>query len=237
MTRFIAHRGLSSVYYQNSEKAFRAPAESPFFYGIETDVWFTKDNKWVCCHDNNPFVDKSVSISEITYEEALKMPMNPNKLGSVKIEGESYICSMEKYLEICKAGGKVPVIELKCKPGKEKLRELLSIVDGIVGIDNAIFISFHFVNLARLRAMNEGPDLRIRTQVLGKYPTSGRAYLKKGYDVDLMFTYCTGALIRRAHKLGHEVNLWTINRLGVARYFVRLGVDYITTNFDFGGRI
>ena len=233
MTRFIAHRGLSSRFYQNSEKAFLAAAESPFFYGIETDVWFTKDNKWVCCHDNNPFADKSVSISEITYEEATKLPMNLNKMGSCKIEGESYICGMERYLEICKAGGKVPVIELKFIPKKDQLKELTDIVDGIVGLDNAIFISFHFVNLARMRAMNP----KIRMQVLGRYPTSGRAYLKKGYDVDLLFTYCTSFLIRKAHKLGHEVNLWTINRLGIAKYFMRLGVDYITTNFDFSGKI
>ncbi len=233
MTRFIAHRGLSSVYYQNSEKAFAAAANSPFFYGIETDVWFTKDNRWVCCHDNNPFADKSVSISEITYAEALKLPMNLNKMGSAKIEGESYICSMDRYLEICRDGGKVPVIELKCKPKKEQLKELVSTVDSVVGLDNAIFISFHFVNLARLRAMNP----RIRMQVLGKYPTSGRAYLKKGYDVDLMFTYCSFPLIRKAHRLGHEVNLWTINRVGIARHFMRFGVDYITTNFDFSGKI
>lgn len=233
MTRFIAHRGLSSRFYQNSEKAFLAAAESPFFYGIETDVWFTKDNKWVCCHDNNPFADKSVSISEITYEEATKLPMNLNKMGSCKIEGESYICGIERYLEICKAGGKVPVIELKCIPKKDQLKELTDIVDGIVGLDNAIFISFHFVNLARMRAMNP----KIRMQVLGRYPTSGRAYLKKGYDVDLLFTYCTSFLIRKAHKLGHEVNLWTINRLGIAKYFMRLGVDYITTNFDFSGKL
>ena len=233
MTRFIAHRGLSSVYYQNSEKAFRAAAASPFFYGIETDVWFTSDNEWVCCHDNNPFADESVSISEITLKEALTLPMNLNKMGSVKNATESYICQMITYLEICRDGNKVPVIELKCKPSKAKLKELVDIVDSTVGIDNAIFISFHFVNIARLRAMNR----RIRLQVLGKYPTSGRAYLAKGYDIDLMFTFCSGALIRRAHKIGHEVNLWTVNSRAVARHYMRSGVDYITTNFDFSGKV
>ena len=218
MTRFIAHRGLSSVYYQNSEKAFRAAAASPFFYGIETDVWFTSDNEWVCCHDNNPFADESVSISEITLKEALTLPMNLNKMGSVKNATESYICPMITYLEICRDGNKVPVIELKCKPSKAKLKELVEIVDSTVGIDNAIFISFHFVNIARLRAMNR----RIRLQVL---------------DIDLMFTFCSGALIRRAHKIGHEVNLWTVNSRAVARHYMRYGVDYITTNFDFSGKV
>ena len=33
--KFIAHRGLSGEYYENSEQAFRAAADSDFFYGIE----------------------------------------------------------------------------------------------------------------------------------------------------------------------------------------------------------
>ncbi len=233
MTKFIAHRGLSAVYYQNSEKAFRAAAHSPFFYGIETDLWYTSDKKWVCCHDNNPFADESISVSEITYAEAQKLPMNLGKVGSAKIEGESYICTAETYLELCRLGGKVPIIELKCVPKKEMLAGLVNMVDRIVGLDNAVFISFHYVNMARLRAMNP----KIRLQVLGKYPSSGRAYLKKGYDVDLMYLFSSGSLIRYAHRMGHEVNLWTINRLSTVRRYMLLGVDYITTNCDFSGKI
>lgn len=233
MTRFIAHRGLSDTYYQNSEKAFKAAADIPLFWGIETDVWFTSDQKWVCCHDNNPFADASVSVSQITLEEAQKLPMNLNKVGSAKIEGESYICTLETYLKICRGGDKVPVIELKCIPNREQLKALVRIIDEIIGIENVVFISFHYMNMARLRSINK----KIRMQVLGKYPASGRAFLKRGYDVDLFYHFCSGHLIRKAHKMGHEVNLWTINSLFVVRHFMYLGVDYITTNCDFSGRI
>ncbi len=233
MTRFIAHRGLSAVYYQNSEKAFQAAADSSFFYGIETDVWFTSDNKWVCCHDNNPFANETISVSKITLEEALKLPMNLNKIGSAKIEGESYICTLEKYLKICKGGDKVPVIELKCTPSREQLKDLIAIVDSIIGIENVVFISFHYINMARLRSLNK----KIRLQVLGRYPTSGRAFLSKGYDVDLMWNFCPARLIRKAHRMGHEVNIWTVNQLAVVRHFMYYAVDYITTNKDFSGKI
>ena len=60
---------------------------------------------------------------------------------------------------------------------------------------------------------------------------------ERANDIDLMFTYCSGCLIRKAHKLGHEVNLWTVNKLSFAKYFMRLGVDYITTKFDFSGKL
>lgn len=233
MTKFIAHRGLSSIYYQNSEKSFKAASKSPFFWGIETDVWFTSDQKWVCCHDNNPFADESVSVSKITLEEALKLPMNLNKIGSAKIEEESYICTFENYLRICKNGDKVPVIELKCIPSRNQLKDLIRIVEEIIGIENVVFISFHYMNMARLRSINK----KIRMQVLGRYPASGRAFLNKGYDIDLMYIFCPGYLIRKAHKMGHEVNLWTINRLAIVRHFMYLGVDYITTDCDFSGKI
>ena len=59
----------------------------------------------------------------------------------------------------------------------------------------------------------------------------------KGYDIDLMYIFCPGYLIRKAHKMGHEVNLWTINRLAIVRHFMYLGVDYITTDCDFSGKI
>lgn len=233
MTRFIAHRGLSSVYYQNSEKAFRAAAHSPFFYGIETDLWYTSDKKWVCCHDNNPFENETISVSNITYEEAQKLPMNLGKVGSAQIEGNSYICTAETYLQLCKLGGKVPIIELKCIPKKDMLLGLIKMVDEIVGLDNAVFISFHFINIARLRAINP----KIRSQVLSKYPVAGRAYIKRNYDVDLLFLFTSGALIRKAHKLKREVNVWTVNRLSAVRHFMLLGVDYITTDCDFSGKV
>lgn len=55
--RYIAHRGLSSEYYENTEAAFRAAAESSFFFGIETDIYRTADGKYVCAHDNAAFAD------------------------------------------------------------------------------------------------------------------------------------------------------------------------------------
>lgn len=37
--------------------------------------------------------------------------------------------------------------------------------------------------------------------------------------------------VEQAHKLGLEVNVWTVDEEEDMRYFIDLGVDYITTNF------
>ena len=37
--------------------------------------------------------------------------------------------------------------------------------------------------------------------------------------------------VEQAHKLGLEVNVWTVDKEEDMRYFIDLGVDYITTNY------
>ena len=37
--------------------------------------------------------------------------------------------------------------------------------------------------------------------------------------------------VKQAHDLGLEVNVWTIDKSEDMRYFIDLGVDYITTDY------
>ena len=59
--KFIAHRGLSGEYYENSEQAFRAAADSDFFYGIEADIYFPADGVAVCAQLGRPDMNESCS--------------------------------------------------------------------------------------------------------------------------------------------------------------------------------
>ena len=36
--------------------------------------------------------------------------------------------------------------------------------------------------------------------------------------------------VKESHKLGLEVNVWTVDKEDDMKYFIGLGVDYITTN-------
>lgn len=229
MTKFIAHRGLSSIYYQNSEAAFLAAGKSDFFFGMETDVWLTADGKWVCCHDSHPFADLSISIKKVTLEEAQKLPMDPMRKRGVDMQEDSYICTLERYLEINKEYNKVPVIELKNIPNDEELKGLIEIVRDMVGLDKAIFISFHFTNIERI--LKFAPE--VTGQVLCSYPIQARHYAKKGYDVDQMFLYAYPWVKNYVHKKGREINVWTVNSKFMANQFEKHEFDYVTTDCDF----
>ena len=70
----IAHRGLSGLETENTECAFVA-AGNRSYYGIETDVHFTKDGKYVISHDGNlsRVFGKNIEIKDYLYEDLRKV--------------------------------------------------------------------------------------------------------------------------------------------------------------------
>jgi glycerophosphoryl diester phosphodiesterase len=61
---YIAHRGLSSTFFQNTAASFAAAGQNSFFSAIETDIYLTKDYHIVCVHDENPFRDPTSLLHE-----------------------------------------------------------------------------------------------------------------------------------------------------------------------------
>ena len=70
----IAHRGLSGLETENTQCAFVA-AGNRSYYGIETDVHFTKDGKYVISHDGNlsRVFGKNIEIKDYLYEDLRKV--------------------------------------------------------------------------------------------------------------------------------------------------------------------
>lgn len=102
---YFAHRGLydNKDIPENSLPAFRKAVENG--YGIELDVWLTKDKKLVVFHDNDTsrLCGKNLRVKTSTFEE----------LRSLRLLGtDCVIPTFEEVLEVI--GGKVPlVIEIK----------------------------------------------------------------------------------------------------------------------------
>ena len=71
----IAHRGFSSEAPENSRAAFALAVEGDFF-GVECDVWNTKDGAYVVSHDGHLErtcgVDRE--IPELPWAEAKRYP-------------------------------------------------------------------------------------------------------------------------------------------------------------------
>ena len=101
-------------------------------------------------------------------------------------------------------------------------------IESLGYMDHIIFISFYLENLLALRK---------------KYPLQPAQYLTLHYnknvlktliehklDIDINFRALRPKAVREMHENGIKVNCWTVDRRPVARWLVKMGVDYITTN-------
>lgn len=228
--RYIAHRGLSSQYYQNTRQAFEAAAQSSFFYGIETDVWLTKDGKWVCCHDKNPFQNPDTIITQIDYDAAMATPLSLQKKGGdFEMQGDAFLCDFETYLSICSRYGKVAIIEIKYKASEKDLDNLLQTYKGVVDLYEVQFISFHKKVVDYLISY----DNSLTAQRLVKKRLKAIFAAANGYNVGISEKLLTKSIINKVHKKKGYVNVWTVNDKALAQKYADMGADFITTDYIF----
>jgi len=228
-TKFIAHRGLSIEYYQNSLTAFEKAGQESFFWGIETDIWRTKDGKWVCCHNENPFADDSVKVYDITLAEAQTLALDPHKNEEASLRGENTICTYEEYLQTCATYGKAAVIELKATYKKSVLQEVVDIAFRYLPSEKLVFISFQKANVDRIEAM----DGTIQTQLLlssgaGKFWMN--FYAAAGYTISIPYGSFTEDMLTLAHDNHAVLDVWTINDEETAQKYIDMGVDYLESD-------
>lgn len=222
--KYVAHRGYSRNYVDNTEESFRAAAEMDF-YGIETDIRKTKDGYFVCNHDAEvEYANRTkAEISSTDRETLLSLPLKNNKT-----KQDVYLCTFETYLQACKAGGKVAVIELKDLFGKSDIRKILATVDQEYDREHVTFISFYYAALQQVKAV----DASIPRQYLSQTEEDPlfESCLRDGTSIDVKVTILTEALVETFHEAGLTVNVWTVNEEADRQRAKELGVDYITTD-------
>jgi len=228
-TKFIAHRGLSSEYYQNSLDAFEGAGKSDFFLAIETDIWFTKDNKWVCAHDEDPFHDTSKIIADINYEEAVSLPLNPEKAGDISTDKEYYLCDFNTYLDTCKSFNKLAVIEFKCVPDIDQVNDVINIIKERYYINRVKIISFEKENIDNILSI----DNSVMTEVLTSNYFTALSLIAGGYNIGVKETIISENLVKETHNKGLTINVWTVNNEEDIAEYQEWGVDYITTDYIF----
>lgn len=223
--KFIAHRGLSSKYYENSEEAFVAAGRSAFFYGIETDVHFTSDGVPVCAHDDKAFADSRIAVTTSKYDDIKDAPLKKDDYGYVG----SRLCRYEKYLSICAEYDKVAVIEIKqLSLDAERIKIVVDMAKSICG-DSFVIISFDKNSITTVNELYPS----VVTQHIVEDHIALRKSLTEGFDVTDYFRYITKTLVDEAHGKGKKVGIWTVNNIIDIQKYAAYGVDYITTDYDF----
>lgn len=229
--RYIAHRGLSSEHYENTEAAFRAAAESSFFFGIETDIYRTADGKYVCAHDNAAFADGNLKISELTLEECLALPLAFSDEYGMSGEDER-LCTFETFLSVCRDGGKTAVIEFKPDFTKEETAEILDTARSYLPTERILVISFSASNIRILSDMADG----IGFMYLGTNRVSAEFFARRGCPVGLNADKANKSFAKKIRNLGVSLNVWNVKSKEQADKLASFGANFLTTDFDFSAQ-
>lgn len=224
-TVVIAHRGMSGLEIENSAAAFIA-AGNRTHYGIETDIWRTKDGKYILNHDGRSgrICEQDLVMEESTLDELRALTLKDKDGASDR--KELMLCLPEEYRKICEHYGKVCVPELKSDFTKEEVAEILQVFDGY--LDNTCFIAFNIHNLELVKELR--PEQRcewLNTDFKPEYPEMLAA---KGMGVDSHYEALSEEAIAAYHAAGVRVNAWTVDDLEVADKLIGWGIDEITSN-------
>ena len=231
----IGHRGSSSG-VENTEQAFINGAKIHGCQALECDVKVTSDKQYVCWHDDIiTLAGNNCTIYTNTLAKVQSLTLRQTNNG-VTYTGK--ICTVDRYLEICKQYNVIPVIELKAASGiyysdMSNFPGLYALIEKHGLVDKAIILTSMQESLQYVRKNYP----KLKCQYLVYYITTDRINWCKnnGCDLSTCFyynssNYVTQALMDQAHNAGLKVSLWTMNSLSDYKKYAAYGANYITSD-------
>lgn len=218
----VAHRGAWKN-HPGSENSVSSLKNAIAFgcAGSEFDVWWSADEIPVVCHDH------SVGGKMLEHTSA-------SELQQVKLENGDGVPTLEQYLRTAIQQNKTQMV-LEIKSSEVSQERSLKLTDAVVRMVHRLkaqawvdYISFNYGALQRVRELD---------------PTARLAYLSDDKPLEtLVSDHISGidypfysfqrdpGLIKKAHKLGLSVNVWTVNDHDELARYLQEGADWITTN-------
>lgn len=224
--KLTAHRGFSGIAPENTIAAFEKAAEYNFF-AAECDVHLTKDGVWVIYHDDNIFrlTNGYKNIADATYDELQEYVID----NGVNVEQypNQKIPTLEEFLVVCKDMNIVPEIEIK-NGSKDKLLEILNLLDKYNLRKQAIIISFNIEAIKTIRELDE----KIEIWYLVEEITDVEVNECVNNNFALAFNHKKNdeAVIEKANDKNIKLCAWTVDDLEKIEQLYDMGVKYITTN-------
>ena len=228
----VGHRG-SRWGVENTEEAFINGAKKGY-HCLETDVKVTKDGKFVCCHNDDLTSWGGTLTIASNNLSALQAQKLTQTRGGVTYTG--YLTTFERYLDICKEYGCIPVIELKWATGinsndQSNIPDLIKTIEA-KGFRNNCYIFTSMKNCLTYVKSNY-PDMEIMLLVYSEnfdgslsWCKTNSCHMGTGVGSEI-----TKAGVQNYHDAGLLVNAWTINSTSDYKTYGNYGCDFITTDY------
>lgn len=224
--KLTAHRGFSGVAPENTIVAFEKAAEYNFF-AAECDVHLTKDGVWVIYHDDNIFrlTNGYKNIADATYDELQEYVID----NGVNVEQypNQKIPTLEEFLVVCKDMKIVPQIEIK-NGSKDKLLEILNLLDKYDLRKQAIIISFNIEAIKTIRELDEKIEIWYLVEEITD--TEINECVNNNFALAFNHKKNDEEIIKKAKNKNIKLCAWTVDELEKIEKLYDMGVKYITTN-------
>jgi glycerophosphoryl diester phosphodiesterase len=219
----IAHRGASLDAPENTLSAFRKAIEERADY-IEMDVQESGDGVVMVVHDSDlmKVADSPLKIWEATAEELRAVDLG-SRVGP-QFAGEK-VPTLEEALQTCRGRAKMD-IELKSYGHGRHLEErVVALVEAAAMQDGCIFMSLDRRQVAKMKELRPAWRCGLLAAKTVGDPTALEAdFLAVENKV------ATARFIRRAHRAGMEVYVWTLDDPAKMFSALSFGADGIITN-------
>lgn len=219
--KVVAHRGFwkTEGSAQNSIASL-VKADSVGAFGSEFDVWLTADSNLVVNH-NRVFRGVDMPLCRGVEARAVRLD-NGENLPSLDqyLAATAQLPRMRAVLEL-KTEGDTVRENLACRMVSQMLRRY--------GLENRTdFISFSINACRTFHRLEPGIPVFYLGGDIG--PDDLHADGLAGGDYSWRTIQKNPQWIDRAHALGMEINVWTVDDPEVMRQLIDMGADYITTN-------
>ena len=249
--QFIGHQG---SYYgvPNTEEAFLYAAETLQYQALETDVKQTKDGVFVCCHDDT---FGGYTIANTNWEDLKDVVVTssrtagyPSQYGEMPGSGKysSKICTLERYLEICKQYGIYAVVELKGSPGisnsdQSRMPDLMKLIEEVGMLDQTIFLASAYNCLIWVK--QNGYEYIPCQYLIDSFASETVFERCKTYGLDVSgcVTYGNGQTentaewVARYQDAGIKVSTYTFTQYSDykdVQKWINIGVDFVTVDWQ-----
>ncbi len=227
----VAHRGDSANAPENTLAAFRLALENEAD-GIELDVMLSADQQLMVIHDDT--LDRTSNghgkVADLPF--AALRELDAGSWYDLKFKGEPIPLLEEVFAEL---GGKFLInVELKnYKTPKDQLPELAVKLVKKHGLSDSVLLSsFNASNLPRVKSL--APEIRTGLLTLpGLLGLPMRGLLGRRFKADDLHPYyrdVSTRMVQFRHKLGQNVNVWTVDAPEDQRRMQAFGVDMIICN-------
>lgn len=234
MTMIFGHRGLSSMYPENTMAAFKG-AYDDGMDGIELDVHMTKDGEIVVIHDF--FMDRTTDgigyIKDLKFKDIKKH--SAGKWFNEKFSLEK-VSSLQEIFEYFKDNNFKINVEIKAGYRfYENIEE--KIINNIYKYykkENIIISSFDHYSLLKCKEI----DSTLETGALYEAALFNPWTYMKSIKVDYIhpqYLTLTDEVIEDSKKEGYKINTYTVDDVDAIKRLISKDINIIFTNKTYGG--